>query len=106
MRLADGEIPFEGRVELFRHGHWGTICDSYFGDEEADVVCRQLGYKTGSVSMATLPGAQGVIWMEPNCTGSEEELSQCQFDCWGCGHCRHDMDAIVRCGKDAQTRLF
>ena len=34
----------EGRVEIFFGDSWGTICDDGWGLEEADVVCRQLGY--------------------------------------------------------------
>ena len=26
-----------------RDRYWGTACDERFGDEEAQVVCRQLG---------------------------------------------------------------
>ena len=33
-----------GRLEIFIDGEWGTICDDSWGDTEADVACRQLGY--------------------------------------------------------------
>ena len=35
---------FEGRVEMCDEGEWKSICDRKWGDEEAEVVCRQLGY--------------------------------------------------------------
>ena len=45
IKLVGGRFDIEGRVELCGHNYrWGTICDSGFGDKEADVVCRQLGY--------------------------------------------------------------
>lgn len=33
-----------GRVEICTGGRYGTICDSFWGNEEASVLCKQLGY--------------------------------------------------------------
>ena len=44
IRLADGNTPSEGRVEVFYNATWGTVCDDNFGLKEAHVVCRELGY--------------------------------------------------------------
>ena len=44
IRLVGGINETEGRVEICLGGQWGTVCDDQWGDVEARVVCRQLGY--------------------------------------------------------------
>ncbi|MCG8626637.1 MAG: hypothetical protein MJE68_32135, partial [Proteobacteria bacterium] len=41
-----------GLLEIFLNGEWGTICDSGFDLIDANVACRQMGYKA-AVSYAT-----------------------------------------------------
>ena len=49
MRLRGGSTPNEGRVEICMNGIWGTVCNynsDWSSDDNAKVVCRQLGYIT------------------------------------------------------------
>ena len=47
MRLVGGPNDFEGRVEVCLGGVWRRWCSSANVDNEAAVVCRQLGHGRG-----------------------------------------------------------
>ena len=62
LRLVNGSVSSEGRVEVFYNNTWGTICDDYWSLEDAKVVCRQIGYEgaTEAVSNAFFGAGTGM----------------------------------------------
>ena len=48
IRLVGGVNSYEGRVEMLFNGIWGTVCQDHFGNEDAAIVCRQLGLEVSS----------------------------------------------------------
>ncbi len=44
IRLVGGDTKFEGRLEVYKFGKWGTVCEKSPNDKLAVVVCRSLGF--------------------------------------------------------------
>ena len=105
VRLVGGGTEQEGRVEIHHDGEWGTVCDDRFVSEDAEVVCRQLGYAGGEVhTRAAFGEGAGTIWMDDvQCAGSESRLADCPFGGWGLHNCRHSEDVGVSCGTSGNS---
>ena len=50
VKLSRGSVSNEGRVEICQSGQWKTVCDNNWSENEAKVVCRQLGYTTQGIN--------------------------------------------------------
>ncbi|XP_078147043.1 neurotrypsin-like [Centroberyx gerrardi] len=106
VRLVGGDSPWEGRVEVFHNGDWGTVCDDHWTQQHAQVVCRQLGYRghTEVVADGTFGEGIGLILLDDvHCDGSETSLLDCRHGIWGRTDCSHSEDVGVRCrGRPSQ----
>ena len=86
VRLVKGNRDGDGIVEIQYKGDWGAIDSEQFSNENARVICGQLGYPHGETGTCTAAEcavyvgsiiARGFI-----CTGSETTLSRCNLVCW------------------------
>ena len=55
VRLQNGAIEQEGRVEVCTNGVWGSVCDQSWNETEAFVVCKQTGRPEQSNGILNLP---------------------------------------------------
>ncbi|XP_052275321.1 deleted in malignant brain tumors 1 protein-like isoform X1 [Dreissena polymorpha] len=111
IRLVNGARPSQGRLEVYYHNIWGTVCGDNFDSNAALVVCRMLGY-TGYVFAARYAATygQGVdpIWLDDvTCNGTESSFYNCRHNNWNVTNCQHNEDVGVDCSPnlDAQVTL-
>ena len=100
VRLVGGTAPNKGRVEVYRNGFWGTICNNGWDIPDASVVCRMLGYPGAWTAgcCTEYPGGTGPVWLNDlSCTGHEKSLTECGHSGWGINKCNHEKDAEVVC---------
>eukprot|EP00058_Branchiostoma_floridae_P007110 XP_002592598.1 hypothetical protein BRAFLDRAFT_68921 [Branchiostoma floridae] len=107
IRLVGGSSSREGRVEVYRSGQWGTVCDDDFDINDANVICRQLGYGSAidARSQAAFGAGSGQIWLDNlACGGTEARVEHCSHNGWGSHNCGHGEDAGVVCSDgECQT---
>ena len=101
VRLVNSlNLPHFGRVEVRYSGIWGTICDNLWDIQDAEVVCRQLGFDGALFAPrnALYGRGKGQRWLDDvKCGGTEISISDCHHSGWGVYNCRYSGDAGVVC---------
>ena len=70
-------------VHVKINGTWGGICDDGFGFNEANVICRQLGYYMGAKNVTRGQGTNPddlISLHDMTCKGDEKHISECDFE--------------------------
>ena len=125
LQLVGGQSSNEGRVEICINGVWGTVCHSSWSSNDAQVVCRQLGFSGSGTSFATSKcsfppinsiilnflgatalygyqhtfgrGTGPVFLYSVGCSGTESSLLSCSHRGISYNWCSHSADAGVVC---------
>ncbi|XP_072018294.1 scavenger receptor cysteine-rich domain-containing protein DMBT1-like [Amphiura filiformis] len=101
--LVGGNNAWEGRVEVYYSSEWRTVCDYAWDVNDAEVVCRQLGYPTtasaiayqGSVHVYGQGSGVKVIY-DVDCNGLGLTFMSCSFS-WYEDTYNICQDAGVKC---------
>ncbi|XP_049319788.1 scavenger receptor cysteine-rich type 1 protein M130 isoform X26 [Astyanax mexicanus] len=83
---------YSGRVEVLHGESWFTVCDADFNQQDAEVVCRELG--CGSpvevLGAAAFGKGKGQVWSEElQCRGDESEITLCPITSSHKYNCSH-----------------
>ncbi|XP_058272777.1 deleted in malignant brain tumors 1 protein-like [Hemibagrus wyckioides] len=109
MRLIGGSDSCSGRVEILHDDQWGTVCDNDWDLNDAEVVCRQLGCGKAVKAYQNAHFGQGsgpILLNNVQCSGSENNITQCSHRGFGSHDCYHYEDAGVSCSDGANIRLI
>ena len=90
-------------MEVYYNGAWGTVCDDYWGIDEARVVCRQRGFQDALIAYENAHFGQGtgpILLDDVQCLGNESSLLSCRHVGVGSHNCYHTEDASVVCREN------
>ncbi|XP_073693844.1 scavenger receptor cysteine-rich type 1 protein M130-like [Garra rufa] len=105
-RLVDGSHLCSGRVEMFLVGGWGSVCDTAFDQQDAEVVCRELdcGAPVQVLGAAAFgKGDTQIGSKEIQCKGDESHIRRCPSS--QNITCTHDNDVGLICSGYTDLRL-
>ncbi|KAK3589457.1 hypothetical protein CHS0354_030578 [Potamilus streckersoni] len=107
IRLVNGPSPSEGRIEIFKDGMWGTVCDDGWDNNDAKVICRMLNYLGGTAYSQSKygHGIGDILLDNVECSGLEQSITDCRFPGWNQHDCDHQHDAGVFCNQLDGIRL-
>ena len=100
------------------NNQWGTVCDDYWDNNDAKVVCRMLNYSSsgkyiysiyyvivlysGAIARGNAYFGQGngsILLDNVHCIGNEVSIFSCSHNSIGSHDCSHSDDAGVVCLK-------
>ena len=105
----NGPTLQEGRVEVCFNNTYGSICHDLWNENDAQVVCRELGFSdegASALSNAYYNSSSGPIYLDNvQCEGDEASLQSCAQN-QEVDDCTHSEDAGVRCLGMLQLQVY
>ncbi|KAK1790415.1 hypothetical protein P4O66_014315 [Electrophorus voltai] len=101
VKLVGGPHLCSGRVEVLHGKTWATVCDADFDQQDAEVVCRELGCgpPVEVLGAAAFGRGDGQVWpKELQCRGNESDIYSCPTSSTLKHNCIHDSDVGLVCG--------
>ncbi|XP_017468948.1 PREDICTED: protein bark beetle isoform X1 [Rhagoletis zephyria] len=116
VRLVGGAGDYEGRLQVYLDGRWGTVCDYGWTVLNAALVCHHLGYtlnprdwRLHRSQMPTVGVTEDVIVSNMRCTEHDTDITKCRAEYATRGEfensCSHDNDVGMRCYEGAWAGL-
>ncbi|XP_071394199.1 scavenger receptor cysteine-rich type 1 protein M130-like, partial [Centroberyx affinis] len=107
VRLVDGTSLCSGRLEVKSNQFWSSVCEADFDQQDAEVVCRELGCGAPSVLQGALYGeAEALMWTkEFQCEGSESVLLDCGSSGSARNTCSPGKAVGLTCSEPDDVRL-
>lgn len=108
VRISSGQTEDNattGQVEMYVNENWVTVCADGFDENDAQVVCRELGFGN---SKTLVPGAFGSKYytdsiLNLNCTGTEATIKECSFETGTCAQRSYNYASVI-CSKYSMAR--
>ncbi|NXK14894.1 C163A protein, partial [Herpetotheres cachinnans] len=79
-RLVGGDGACNGRLEVWQHQAWASVCEDHVDMKAAQVLCQELGCGAALAVHGTgwFEAGTGLLWDQGfQCTGTEPLLSHC-----------------------------
>ena len=101
VRLMNGTLPSvgqrEGRVEICYNNTYGSVCDDFFDENAAGVVCGGTGAPLRGIVNYFGSGSGPITVDNVVCQGSEDNLLNCTHNEIYENNCDHSEDVGVIC---------
>ncbi|XP_051976544.1 scavenger receptor cysteine-rich type 1 protein M130-like [Xyrauchen texanus] len=107
-RLVDGPHLCSGRLEILDGNTWVSVCDAAFDQQDAEIVCRELGCgaPVQVLGAAAFGKGEGQMWTkEIQCRGNESQIFFCPQQSSSNNGCSHDNDVGIKCSGYTALRL-
>ncbi|XP_067440071.1 scavenger receptor cysteine-rich type 1 protein M130-like [Thunnus thynnus] len=107
VRLVNGTSLCSGRLEVKSEQSWSSVCEADFDQQDAEVVCRELGCGAPSVLQGALYGeVEAPMWTkEFQCGGHESALLDCGRSDSARSTCSPDKAVGLTCSEPQSIRL-
>ncbi|KAH9493193.1 Neurotrypsin, partial [Bulinus truncatus] len=76
VRLVNGNLNYQGTVEVFYNNSWGAVCDDLWTDSAAQVVCSMLGHRSYRVQFVMIIGRLQQLRLFALCWDTEEKFDK------------------------------